>query len=97
MIATQVLPTDSTIVMPALTMFTNLQYQVIHLAIPTACQESVVAVTDGDDLVVTAEGTACRYYRRIPLTYHVPRQRIEIRPVDGTLEIRVPNPDLPRD
>jgi HSP20 family molecular chaperone IbpA len=96
MISTQPRPLDLEIVMPAMTMYTNLQYQVIRLDTPALRPDSAVVATDGDDLVVTAEGADCHYYRRIPLSYRAPRQRIEVRPTDGVLEIRVPNPDLPR-
>lgn len=96
MIATQLRLADSTIVVPALTMYTNLQYQVIHLDTPMLQPASVVVAIDGDDLVVTAEGDDCQYYRRIPLAYRVPRSRIEIHPADRTLEIRVAGPSAPR-
>jgi hypothetical protein len=82
-------------VVPAATMYTNAQYQVIKMTVPEVCAGSIVVATDGEEIVVTADGHDCRYYCRLPQRYRARRERIETQLAGATLEVRIPNPDQP--
>jgi HSP20 family molecular chaperone IbpA len=92
MISAQPKTTDGLVVAPAAVMYSNAQCQVVKLDVPAVCADSIVVVTEGDELVMRGERKDGRYYRRIPLEYHARRECIKTRLLGDTLEIRIPNP-----
>jgi HSP20 family molecular chaperone IbpA len=88
--------TDGLVVAPAAVVYSNAQCQVIKLDVPAVCADSIVVVTEGDELVIRGERKDCCYYRRIPLEYRARRECIKTRLLGGTLEIRIPNPEAVR-
>jgi HSP20 family molecular chaperone IbpA len=93
MISAQPKTTDGLIVAPASMMYSNAQCQVVKLEVPGVRADSIVVVTEEDELVMTGERNDGCYYRRIPLQYHARRECIKTRLLGDTLEIWIPNPE----
>ncbi len=92
MISTEYRDAEVSVCAPATVTYTNDQCQVIELEVPEANEDTIRVSTDRDEVIVSAEGSHQQYYRRVGMRYAATLEQIQTTLRDGTLEVRVPNP-----
>ena len=91
MIDTRIPTTELPIYEPPVTMFANSECQVFKLEMPEVKRDEIELTIVDDCLIVHAADGGRHFYRRLPLCFHTPVERIETRLHDGIVEIRAPN------